>query len=151
MAERTCVFFGHRNTPDTVRPLLRQTLTALIEQRGVHRFFVGNQGNFDAMVRKELKELARLYPAVRYSVVLAYMPGETDPADGEDYSDTVYPEGLEEVPLRFAVEKRNRMMLEWANIVVTYVRGPGGGAAKFKELAEKKKKEVINLFDLLKK
>lgn len=142
-----CTFFGHRNTPDNVRPLLRETLTELIEKRGANCFYVGNQGSFDNMVRRELKELTKIYPHIGYSVVLAYMPGKRDGADLADYSDTVYPDGLENVPRRFAIDKRNRMMIDRSDIVVTYVCC-SGGAAKFKEIAERKGKEVINLFDL---
>ena len=69
----TCTFFGHRDTPPAVKPLLRQVIIELIEQRGVTRFYVGNQGNFDAMARSLLAELAQTYP-VRYDVVLAYLP-----------------------------------------------------------------------------
>lgn len=98
------------------------------------------------MVKKELKQLTVIYPHIKYSVVLAYIPGKRDEFDITDYSDTIYPDGLERVPLRFAIDKRNRMMIEWSDIVVTYVCYSGGGAAQFKELAEKRKKIVINLY-----
>ena len=61
-----------------------------------------------------------------------------------NYADTVFLDGPETVPRRFAIDKRNRLMLEWADTVITYVCHPGG-AAKFKALAEKKQKQVINL------
>ena len=99
------------------------------------------------MVKKELKELTVIYPHIKYSVVLAYIPGKRDEFDITDYSDTMYPDGLESVPLRFAIDKRNRMMIEWSDIVVTYVCYSGGGAAKFKEIAERRGKQIINLFN----
>ncbi|MCQ2451103.1 MAG: hypothetical protein MJ080_03915 [Clostridia bacterium] len=140
-----CTFFGHRTAPDSIRPLLHNTLIDLIENKGVHTFYVGNQGGFDFLVKKELKELTAIYPHIKYSVVLAYMPEKRDEFDITDYSDTMYPDGLESVPRRFAIDKRNRMMIEWSDIVVTYVCYSGGGAAKFKEIAERQGKEVINL------
>ena len=97
------------------------------------------------MVKKELKQLTEIYPHIRYAVMLAYMPGKRDEFDTDDYADTMYPDGLERVPPRFAIDKRNRMMIDWSDIVVTYVCYSGGGAAKFKELAEKRGKRVINL------
>jgi hypothetical protein len=63
----------------------------------------------------------------------------------EDYSDTVFPEGLEKIPPRFAISKRNRWMIEHSDYVVTYVRHSFGGAAQFKALAEKKGKKAIEL------
>ena len=144
----TCVFFGHRDTPDSIRPILHDLLITLIEQRGVRQFYVGNQGHFDSMVRSELRQLAKIFPQIRYAVVLAYLPGKKDEYDSSDGSETVYPEGLEAVPRRFAIDKRNRMMVEWADIVVTYIAKPCGGAAKFGELAAKKGKEIVNLYHL---
>ncbi len=141
---KTVCFFGHRQTPQDVKPVLHDTLIDLIENQGADTFYVGNQGKFDSMVHSELKELSKAYPHIRYSVVLAYLPKKRD-FDLTDFSDTVYPDGLETVPLRFAIDKRNRLMLDWSDVVVIYVCTPLGGAAKFKELAENKGKRVINL------
>ena len=60
-----CTFFGHRDAPDTIRPLLRETLTGLIERQDVRQFYVGNQGNFDAMARSVLEELQTTHE-IRY-------------------------------------------------------------------------------------
>ena len=144
MSAKVCTFFGHRDTPSSILPQLRETLTALIEQHGVDTFYVGNQGAFDRMVRDELRRLTGIYPHIRYAVMLAYMPTQRQEADIDDYTDTVYPEGLETVPRRFAIDKRNRLMIDRADIVVTYVCRVGG-AAKFREIAEKKGKCVIDL------
>ena len=144
MERKVCTFFGHRNTPEEIRIPLHDTLVHLIEQEGVTEFYVGNQGAFDIMVKQELKKLAVAYPTIRYAVVLAYMPGQQEETL-PDAADTLYPAELETVPRKFAIDKRNRLMIEWADIVVTYVCYTGGGAAKFKEIAEKKGKKVINL------
>ncbi len=55
-----------------------------------------------------------------------------------ELSDTIYPEGLEVVPPKFAVSKRNAWMLERCEYVITYVKFNFGGAALFKEKAIKK-------------
>ena len=60
-------------------------------------------------------------------------------------SETIFPEELIKTPLRFAIVKRNNIMLRYADTVVTYVEGPGG-AADFKRLAEDRGKRVINLY-----
>ena len=132
----TCTFFGHRDAPPSVLPVLRGVLLDLIERQDVRRFYVGHQGSFDAMVRGLLSELAQTH-GIRYAVVLSCLPQETDlPA----HVPTLFPDGSETVPPRFAVDRRNHWMLEQSDIVVTYVQIPAGGAAKFKSLAEKKKK-----------
>ena len=47
--------------------------------------------------------------------------------------------------IRFAISYRNKWMIKRADIVVTYVTHGFGGAVKFKEIAEKQGKMVIEL------
>lgn len=140
----TVTFFGHRDMPRNIRPLLEMVLIDLIKNHAADLFYVGNQGAFDDMVIKTLQVVKRQYPFIQYAVVLAYLPGRNE----ENYSDTVFPEGLESVPRRYAVFKRNQWMVNHADIVITYVSYTTGGAARFKEISEKKGKRVINLPDL---
>lgn len=141
----TVTFFGHRDTPSSVAPELKNVLTALIEKEGATLFYVGNEGNFDRTVYDTLKELKEKYPFIEYKVVLAYLTKRKKDIKNFSFLETIYPEKLAETPLRFAISKRNSIMLNLADTVVTYVRGPGGGAADFKRLAESKGKRVINL------
>ena len=134
----TCTFFGHRDTPKETEPTLRTALEDLILNKNVDTFYVGNNGGFDTMVRLVLSDLSAIYP-IKYYVVLAYLP-KTELSYSEH---TVFPEGIETVPPRFAISYRNKFMIDKSDYVVTYVRYPFGGAAKFKELAEKKGKIVI--------
>ena len=108
-------------------------------------FYVGNHGNFDAIVRSTLKDLQRVYPQIQYAVVLAYLPGKNPEFGSEDYSDTMLPEGIEAVPRRFAITWRNKWMLRQADYVVTYITHSWGGAAQFAELAAKKGKKIYYL------
>ena len=91
------------------------------------------------------KQLSGEYPHIRYYVVLAYMPTEKYEFDTTDYGETIYPEGLESVPPRFAISKRNQWMVEKSEIVVAYVKYSTGGAAHAKKLAERKGKRVIEV------
>jgi len=70
------------------------------------------------MVRRQLEDLFQKYP-ITYSVVLAYLPTEKNKYD--NLTNTIYPEGLETVPKRFAISWRNKWMIEQSDIVVTYV------------------------------
>ena len=138
-----CTFFGHRDCPETIKPKLRATIIDLIENHNVDMFYVGNQGQFDAMVRSTLKKLKQEYPHIDYAVVLAYMPGK--PSEYEDYSDTIFPEGLETVHPRYAISHRNTWMLNHSGYVITYITHPYGGASKFAQKASWLSKGVINL------
>lgn len=141
---KACTFFGHRDCPETIKPRLREVLIDLITNNGVDTFYVGNQGQFDGIVRCVLRELEKEYPKIHYAVVLAYLPGKTN--ENDDFSDTIFPEGIEAVHPRYAIEWRNRWMLQRADFVVTYIAHPWGGAAKFVEKAKREGKTVINLF-----
>ena len=136
-----CTFFGHRFVPDKIEPTLRSTLIDLIENHDVKRFYVGNHGSFDAIVRRVLRDLSFTY-SITYYVVIAYLPEKNN----QDCSDTIFPEGMETVPKRFAIFYRNKWMIERSDYVVTYVTHQiGSGAAQFKELAEKQGKTVLEL------
>ena len=94
------------------------------------------------MVRRQLEDLSQLY-SITYSVVLAYLPTEKNKYD--NLKNTIYPEGLETVPKRFAISWRNKWMIQQSDIVVTYVTHNFGGAAQFKEMADRQGKTIINL------
>ena len=137
-----CTFFGHRDCVDLDMAVLRNAIEELI-QHGVEEFLVGHQGQFDAMVRKSLKSLQIQYPNIRYSVVLAYLP--TENRQWEDMTDTMFPEGLETVPPRFAIEWRNRYLIDSADVCLCYINRSFGGAGKFAQLAKKRGLGIINL------
>ena len=138
----TVTFFGHKDTPKEIEPTLRTTLVDLIENHGATEFYVGNNGNFDTMVRRQLENLSQTYP-ITYSVVLAYLP--TKKSEYDDYTNTILPEGIETVPKRFAISYRNKWMVDQADIVVTYVTHSFGGATQFKDMAERHGNTVIEL------
>lgn len=141
-AVSTCTFFGHRECYGLDRELLRKAIEDLIN-RGVDVFYVGNQGQYDRMVRRCLEQLQTDYPHIRFSVVLAYLP--TEKRDYDDFADTIYPEGIEVGLPKFAIERRNRWMLDVSNYCLCYINHPWGGAYKFVEKAMRRGLTVINL------
>lgn len=139
-----CTFFGHRDCPVSVKPKLRAALVDLIEQRGVDRFYVGRQGAFDAIVQTVLREMAETYPNISYAVVLERLSGPRDET-ALKRSDTIFPEGLEAAPPRFAISQRNEWMLKQADYVIAYIIHGWGGAARFTKRAERQGKTIFNL------
>ena len=140
--ENSCCFFGHRDAMDSIRSKLKEEIIRLIEEHGVNDYYVGNQGGFDSLVLSGMKELTVSYPQIRYSVVLAYLPDEkrTIPE-----TNTIYPEGLERVPKRFCIARRNDWLIEHSRYVICYVAHITGGAAQFMEKARRKNRTVINI------
>ncbi len=143
--EKTCCFFGHREVTHNIRDKLTVVIEKLITEENVTEFYVGNQGQFDSMVYSVLKKLKAKYSQIRYTVVLAYMLDEhIKELYGED---TLYPDGLETVPKRFAISKRNDWMIQQSGVAVCYVHKITGGAAKFREKAEKKGLQIIDVLN----
>ena len=138
-----CTFFGHRDCPDIIKPKLKEILIKLISSQGVDMFYVGNQGQFDAIVRSVLRELKAEYPQINYAVVLAYMPGTKN--ENYDFSDTMLPEGIENVHPRYAISWRNNWMLQQSEYVVTYITHTWGSAVRYTQKAENQGKHVVSL------
>lgn len=138
-----CTFFGHRECPETIKGELQNRIESLISQ-GVDTFYVGNHGHFDSMVYHCLKQLRVVYPHIRVSVVLAYLP--TERREFQDLSDAMYPE-IEDGPPRFAIDRRNRWMIHASDHCLCYIRHTWGGAYRFARLAKKYGKDVINIAD----
>ena len=141
-----CSFFGHRDYNGD-KDKLSITLRELIVCRNVDVFYVGNQGNFDFAVLQVLRQLQKEFSHIRYSVVLAYHPSVNRYSDLIRSDETLFPEEMEKVPLRFAIAKRNEWMISESQYSVVFVRNTVGGAAKYKALAEKKGLDVINLYE----
>lgn len=137
----TCTFFGHRFLPYSINDSLVETIIDLIENKSVNNFYVGSNGEFDETVAQCLSELAKQYPHIRCSIVLAYMPSKHN----KYIIDTVYPEELANSFPKYAIDKRNMWMIDNSDYVITCVNHSYGGAAKFKMIAEKKGKLVYNI------
>ena len=136
-----CTFFGHRDCPDSVKPQLLEAIKKQIAQ-GTTQFYVGNHGSFDRMALSCLRSLKQEQAGFSYAVVLAYLPSDPTAYLPEE---TIFPEGIEFVPKRFAIGFRNRWMVAAADCVISYVTHSWGGAAKYAKRAERKGAIVINL------
>lgn len=148
MNDMICCFFGHHDAPSEIKPILKDTISRLIIEEGISNYLVGNHGAFDGMVYTILKELRAKHPHICFNVVLAYMPQKREDYNFVDPMDTLYPEGLESIPKRFAISWRNDWMLKQSEVVICYVRHSMGGSGKYVEKANRQGKRIINLSDI---
>ena len=135
-----CTFFGHRECYSLDEQVLIDAIEDLI-RNGVDTFYVGNQGQFDSAVYTCLNQLRIRHPQIRVCVVLAYLPTAKNECD--DPADTMYPE-IEGHP-KFAIERRNRWMIDHSDFLLCHINHTWGGAYKFARLAKRRGKTVINL------
>lgn len=69
-----CAFFGHKDSPESVRPLIEAAIRHTIEHYPDTTFYVGHNGNFDRVVLSVLKKLSTEITELSYAVILAYLP-----------------------------------------------------------------------------
>ncbi len=137
-----CIFFGHRDTDSRgVEEKLRSVIRAAIS-RGLNSFYVGNNGGFDFLVQRVLKEVAEKNKDVEYRIVLSRID---EMAIGGEQEATVFPEGLEKALPRFAISRRNDWLIKKADMLIAYVTHRFSNSSKLLSRAEKKGIEVINL------
>ena len=140
----TVTFFGHSDVSDFIRPYLTKLLIELIDKHNANNFYIGNNGNFDLITTQILRELQSNYN-IKYTIVMASLKQQSN----EYTAHTIYPEGLETIPQRYAICKRNEWMINRSDTVITYVTHNFGGAAKHKKLAKQKGKTIIELSDYI--
>lgn len=91
------------------------------------------------MAAQIIHELKAEFPDIESTLVLAYL--STD-VDLRLYDNSLYPP-LEDVPPRYAISRRNRLLVEHSDIVVAYVQHSWGGAATTLSFATRKGKPII--------
>lgn len=125
--KKICAFFGHRTVHENILERLNDAIITAIEDYGVKTFWCGGYGAFDLMAARAVHDLKTEYPDIEVILVRAYMP-----KDGEKlsdiYDDSIYPAGLETVPYRFAISRRNRWMAKKCDMAITYINHTYGGA-----------------------
>ena len=133
----TCFFIGHRDAPETLRPLLAEAVERHITQYGVTDFVVDHYGRFDAMAAGAVREAKKRHPEVTLTLLLPYYP----PAfDTSGYDRTYYPAGMESVPKPFAIVRANELMLRSSGYLICYDRGETGKTRDFVALARRREK-----------
>ena len=138
-----CIFFGHRDCDDLNSERLRNAIENMIRQ-GVYTFYVGHQGRFDQTVFASLLQLKEIYPQIEISVVLAYLPTQKSECDlYHGYS--IYPEGIELGLPKFAIERRNKWMIDRADYCLCWIDHTWGGAYKFVQMAKRRGVMIMNL------
>ena len=88
-----------------------------------------------------LADLSKRYAHIRCCIVLAYMPGP----QAQYPLPTLLPEGIEAIPPRYAIDFRNRWLVQHCDYAVCYITRSFGNAAKYARSAEKQDKKLIRI------
>ena len=136
----SCFFIGHRNAPETLRPLLDAAVERHIAEYGVTEFVAGHYGRFDYMAAAAVRTAKTRHPDITLVLLLPYYPF---PYDTEGYDSTYYPEGMEDVPKPFAIVRANEYMIRTSDYLICYDRGQIGKTRDFVELARKRERKGL--------
>lgn len=148
----TIAFFGYRfiDNPFLVDDFLDDYLQKLLNEREYLDFLVGRNGDFDQLCSSAVLRAKKRYRDDNSSLILV-LPYDTahyrDNQDGyEDYYDDIevcfdasrtHPKG--------AIQKRNRYMVDRADLIMCYIDHESGGAYQTIQYAKKQGKEIINI------
>ena len=147
---KSCFFIGHRNAPETLRPVLDAAIERHISEYGVTEFIAGHYGSFDYMAAGAVKQAKKRHPEVTLVLLLPYYPF---PYDTGGYDSTYYPEGMETVPKPFAIVRANEYMIKTCEYLICYDAGLIGNTGKLVKKAlrrqEKEEMHVENLAEFI--
>ena len=126
--------------------LLKNTLTEIISKHNDCIFYLGGYGNFDNICLSTITELKKTYPNITTVFVTPYLNNNYSKLKWAKtaYDETIYPE-IENTPLRFAITKRNRWMIDNSNLLICCVDHTFGGAYKTLKYAKSRKLKYINI------
>ena len=141
-------FCGHSELSPEELLLAKNRLHIEIErlvEQGATEFLLGGYGNFDLLAAMTVKKLKSKYPYMKSILVIPYIDKVYDK---DLYDCSEYPP-IELVPKPYAILKRNEYMVKESDAVIAFVKYSWGGAAKTLTYAQRKKKHIINIANLI--
>lgn len=146
---KSCFFIGHREADERLLPELQRCVERLITEEQVRYFYVGGYGGFDRIAGAAVKQARKQHSEISLMLVLPYHPAEHSTETPEGYDGTYYPEGLENVPKRYAIARANKIMVDLSDWLICYVRHGASNSRTLLEYAERRaKKGLIRIKNL---
>lgn len=152
----TVTFIGHRYIDrfSFIEEKVEELVRELITTKEYVDFLVGRDGEFDQIVSSTVLRVKRnVFDA--NSTLTWVMPYET--AEYRDNEESFH-EYYDEVEIcaesamghfKGAIQKRNRHMVDRADLLICFVEKEEGGAYQTMQYALKSGKKVINIFDMM--
>lgn len=151
-----CCFTGHRKIADEVLVCLPKALDRLLDELiadGVTVFRAGGAMGFDTIAALKVLEKKKEHPYLRLEL---YLPCREQTRGWSDWNKMAYGYVMDRADsavfvsedyVRGCMHKRNRTMVDGADICVAYCVSVTGGTAYTVNYAKKKGGRVINLAD----
>lgn len=147
MTGKTCFFIGSRYAPSSIREKLVEVVEQHIAEYGVTTFTVGHYGSFDSLVIGVLREVKKHHTDIELCLLAPYALSQKRETP-EGFNGTFYPDGLEKVPMRYAIVQANRYMVQHSDYLIAYCHGVGN-SKKITEYAQRREKKGLIKVTLL--
>ena len=140
-----CFFIGHRDSPASLYPALRDAVMRHADEYGVTEFLVGHYGAFDRLAAAAVIAAKTDHPHVKLTLLLPYHPSVQPIEVPRGFDGTCYPSGMESVPPRHAIVCANRYAAARADHLIAYVRHAASNARDVVDYAKRRGVAVCNL------
>lgn len=135
-------FNGHRTLDERLYPLLKE----LIRTKPYVEIYIGRNGEFDIYAASVVKRVQKATSRENNEFICVLPYSQKNMKYYEEYYDHVMiPECIGKTHPKGAITKRNKWMVEQADLFVCYVEREKGGAYTALRYAEKLEKQIINL------
>jgi uncharacterized phage-like protein YoqJ len=147
----TCVFAGHRQIFEpNIGEKVKKALEKLIETESRVVFLNGKMGQFDDVCAGAVRTLKEKSPekVIRNCLVLPYYSNRLNTEKSyfqSLYDEILLPEEVEYTYYKAAITKRNRWMVDRADLMLAYIDHDYGGAYQTYRYAQKKSVPIINI------
>ena len=143
----TITFAGHSfiSSNNKEKEMVKEQIRNNIIDVKLVTCYLGGYGDFDEICARACRELKQEYDDIEVVYVTPYisLSEQAKIKEMQSYGlcDTsIYPP-IENVPLRFAISKRNEWMMTNADLIIAYVNRSYGGAYKSLQVAKRKKRK----------
>ena len=149
-----CTFAGHSNVyGGKASEKLDDVIEELLENTDEAIFYVGGRGEFDGMAARAVRGAKNRHKDKKIQLLLVepYMSQQLN-IDKHyfttEFDGIVIPEELAGVHPKAAIKKRNRLMVDWSDVLIAYVYREYGGAYEMLNYAKRQGDiRIINLAD----
>ena len=137
-------FEGHQILDEYLSPVLKE----LIRTKPFTEIYIGHNGEFDVYAATVIKRLGSSIGKEKHELICVLPYPNRNTEYYEKYYDSVMiPDCVGKTHPKGAITKRNRFMIEQADLLICYVERNEGGAYAALKYAKKLKKRVINFAD----
>lgn len=148
----TVAFFGHRYIDNVFafEDQLEQLIHDIIETHAYTEFLVGRDGEFDQIVSSTIIRVKRKYRNDNSAHVWVLPYAKADFLNNEEdyrkyYDEIEICEESSTAHYKAALQIRNRIMVDRADLIICYIDHESGGAYQTINYATSQNKNIINL------